>query len=78
MIAQVCGLSVGELVMTTGDTHIYLNHIEKVKEQLGRQEFPPPKLWLNPDIKNIDQFTMNDIKLIGYESHPPIKAPMAV
>jgi thymidylate synthase len=78
MIAQVCGLSVGELVMTTGDTHIYLNHIEQVKEQLTREPLSPPKLWLNPDIKDIDKFTMDDIKLIGYESHPPIKAPMAV
>jgi thymidylate synthase len=52
--------------------------VEQVKEQLTREPFPPPKLWLNPDIKDIDKFTMDDIKLIGYESHPPIKAPMAV
>jgi thymidylate synthase len=78
MIAQVCDLGVGELIVSTGDTHIYLNHIEQVKEQLTREPLPPPKLWLNPDIKDIDKFTMDDIKLIGYESHPPIKAPMAV
>jgi thymidylate synthase len=78
MIAQVCGFGVGELIVSTGDTHIYLNHIDQVKEQLTRESFPLPKLWLNPDIKDIDKFTMDDIKLIGYESHPPIKAPMAV
>jgi thymidylate synthase len=78
MIAQVCDLDVGELIISTGDTHIYLNHIEQVKEQLTREPLPPPKLWLNPDIKDIDKFTMDDIKLIGYQSHPPIKAPMAV
>jgi thymidylate synthase len=78
MIAQVCDLSVGELIISTGDTHIYLDHVEQVKEQLGRQEFPLPKLWLNPDIKGIDKFTMDDIKLIGYQSHGAIKAPMAV
>lgn len=78
MIAQVCGFGVGELIVSTGDTHIYLDHIEQVKEQLTRQEFPLPKLWLNPEIKNIDKFTMNDIKLIDYQSHGAIKAPMAV
>ena len=78
MIAQVCDLAVGELVMSVGDAHIYNNHIDQVKEQLKRDPLPPPQLWLNPNIKDIDSFTMNDIKLIGYESHPPIKAPMAV
>jgi thymidylate synthase len=78
MIAQVCGLQVGELVVSTGDTHIYTNHIDQVKEQLAREPLPAPTLWLNPEIKDIDKFTMDDIKLIGYESHPPIKAPMAV
>jgi len=78
MIAQVCELEVGELIVSTGDTHIYLDHIEQVKEQLTRESLPSPKLWLNPEIKDIDKFTMDDIKLIGYESHPPIKAKMAV
>ena len=78
IIAQVCGLGVGELIVSTGDTHIYLNHIEQVKEQLTREEFPLPKLWLNPSIKDIDKFTMADIELIGYQSHGAIKAPMAV
>jgi thymidylate synthase len=78
MIAHVCDLQVGELVVSTGDTHVYANHVEQVKEQLSREPLPAPKLWLNPEIKDIDKFTMDDIKLIGYESHPPIKAPMAV
>jgi thymidylate synthase len=78
MIAQVCDLQVGELVVSTGDTHIYTNHIDQVKEQLTREPLPAPTLWLNPEIKDINKFTMDDIKLIGYESHPPIKAPMAV
>lgn len=78
MIAQVCGYSVGELVVSTGDTHIYQNHIDQVKEQLSRETYPLPKLWLNPDITNIDGFTMDDIKLIDYQSHGPLKAPMAV
>ena len=78
MIAQVCGLGVGEFIHTTGDCHIYLDHIEQVKEQLSREPFPAPKLWLNPKITDITKFTMDDIKLMDYQSHPPIKAPMAV
>jgi len=78
LIAQVCGYGVGELIVSTGDTHIYQNHVEQVKEQLTRTPYDLPKLWLNPDIKEIDKFTMDDIKLIGYESHGAIKANMAV
>jgi len=78
MIAQVCNLQVGEFVHTLGDAHIYLNHIEQVKEQLSRTPYPVPKLWLNPKISNIEDFTMNDIKLIDYKSHEAIKAEMAV
>jgi thymidylate synthase len=78
MIAQVCGLKVGEFIHTTGDAHIYSNHVEQVKEQLSRTPFPIPKLWLNPDIKNIDDFKMGDIELREYSHHPAIKAEMAV
>lgn len=78
MIAQVCDLEVGEFIHTLGDAHIYLNHIEQVKIQLERKPYNPPKLWLNPEIKYIDNFTMNDIKLENYQSHQPIKAEMAV
>jgi thymidylate synthase len=78
MIAQVCDLSVGELIISTGDTHIYLDHVEQVKEQLTREPFDPPQLWLNTEIKDIDRFTMDDIKLNNYQSHGAIKAKMAV
>ena len=78
MIAQVCGLDVGEFIHTTGDAHIYLNHIDQVKEQLTREPFPLPKLWLNPDITDITNFTMDDIKLLNYQSHSALPAPMAV
>jgi len=78
MIAQVCGLQVGEFVHVLGDAHIYLNHVEQVKEQLTREPLPAPTLWLNPDIKDITKFTMTDIRLDGYQSHSSIKAEMAV
>ena len=78
MMAQVTGLKAGEFVHTLGDAHIYHNHFEQVKEQLARKPFPLPTLWLNPAVKNIDDFKMEDIKLENYNFHPPIKAPMAV
>lgn len=78
MLAQVSDLDVGELVYTVGDLHLYHNHFEQAKEQLSREPYPLPTLWLNPDIKSIDDFTMNDIKLIDYKHHDTIKAPMAV
>jgi thymidylate synthase len=78
MIAKVCGLGVGELIITLGDAHIYNNHIEQVKEQLARKPFDLPKLILNPEITDITKFTMDDIWLEEYQSHDTIKAPMAV
>ena len=78
LLAQVCGLKVGELVISTGDTHIYNNHIEQVQQQLQREEYPLPRLYLNYDVRDITKFTMNDIILDGYVSHASIKAPMAV
>jgi thymidylate synthase len=78
MIAQVCGLAVGEFVHVLGDAHIYLNHVEQVKEQLSREPLPAPQLWLNPDVNNIDKFTMDDIHLRHYLSHDAIKADMAL
>jgi thymidylate synthase len=78
MLAQVTGLGVGEFVHSLGDTHIYHDHFDAVKEQLTREPLPLPKLWLNPDVKDIGKFSMDDIRLDGYESHPPIKAKMAV
>lgn len=78
MIAQVCDLGVGELVHTMGDAHIYLNQVATVKEQLQREPLPLPKLWLNPNIKDIEKFTMDDIKLLDYNYHPPLNYPFSV
>jgi thymidylate synthase len=71
-------LEVGEFVHVLGDAHIYLNHVEQVNEQLSREPLPVPQLRLNPSITDIDKFTMNDIELVGYNSHGAIAAPMAV
>lgn len=78
MVAQVTGLKAGEFIHTLGDAHIYLNHFEQVKEQLTREPFPLPKVRLNPAVKNIDDFSMDDIVLVDYQSHPSIKASMAL
>lgn len=78
LIAHVCDLKVGELIISTGDTHIYSNHIEQVKEQLSRESYPNPTLSLNKEIKDIDKFTISDIVLTDYKSHGTIKAEMAV
>jgi len=78
MIAQVCGLGVGDFIHTIGDGHIYLNHLDQVKQQLSREPLSAPKLWLNPEIKDINSFKYEDIKLVGYESHSSISAPIAV
>jgi len=78
LVAQVCDLNVGELVISTGDTHIYQNHVEQVNEQMSREPYQLPTLWLNPEIKDINNFKMDDIKLIDYQSHGQLKAPMAV
>jgi thymidylate synthase len=78
MIAQVCNLEAGELVITIGDAHIYSNHVEQVEEQLKRKPLPLPTLQLNQDIEVITEFDMTDIELVNYTSHDAIKAPMAV
>jgi len=78
MIAQVCDLEVGDFVHTFGDAHIYSNHMEQVKLQLSRKPFSLPKMKINANIKNIEDFKMNDFELLGYKSHESIKAVMAV
>ena len=78
MAAQVTNLQPYEFVHTLGDAHIYYNHFEQVKEQLNRKPLPLPLLKLNPKIKNIDDFRMEDIELLNYNFHPSIKAQMAV
>ena len=78
MVAQVVGLKPYECVLTLNDAHIYHEHFEAVKEQLSREPMKLPKLWLNPEIKDINKFTMNDIRLEDYEHHPTIKAKMIV
>ncbi len=78
MIASVCGLQPGEFVHTTGDTHIYLNHFEQVREQLSRQPRALPTMKINPSVKSIFDFRYEDFELEGYDPWPTIKAPVAV
>ena len=78
MIAQVCELEVGEFVHTLGDAHIYLNHLEQVDLQLSRDPLELPKLKLNPIIKSIEDFKYEDIEIIDYKFHPPIKGKISI
>ena len=78
MIAQVCDLDAGEFIHTFGDVHIYSNHMEQVNLQLGRIPFPSPTMTLNPRVTNIFDFEFEDFTLENYQSHPAIKAPVAV
>ena len=78
MIAQVCGLEVGDFIHTMGDAHLYLNHIEQAKLQLSRTPYPLPTMKINKDIKNIFDFKYEDFELQNYQCHPTIKAPIAV
>ena len=78
MIAQVCGLGVGDFVHSFGDLHIYTNHLDQVDLQLSRKPYALPKLQLNPDVKNLFDFTFDDIKIVDYQYHPAIKGEVAV
>lgn len=78
MVAQVTGYAPGEFIHTLGDAHLYLNHIEQAKLQLTREPKALPKLALNPAVKNIFDFKFEDIQILGYDSHPAIKAEIAV
>jgi len=78
MIAQVTGLAPGDFVHTLGDAHLYLNHLEQAEQQLGREPRPLPRLELNPAVTRLEDFRFEDVKLVGYEPHPHIPAPVAV
>ena len=78
MIAQVTGLKPGEFVHTLGDAHLYLNHLDQVALQLTREPFPLPSMTLNPAATSLFDFSFADFRLEGYQSHPAIKAPVAV
>jgi thymidylate synthase len=78
MMAQVCGLKVGDFVHTFGDAHLYLNHLEQAQTQLAREARELPKMIINPDVKSIFDFKYEDFELIGYDPHPHIKAAVSV
>ena len=78
MVAQVCGLEPGEFIHTLGDTHIYHNHFEQVKEQLSHTPYPLPQMKINPNVKDINDFKYEDFELVNYQSYDTIKAKVAV
>jgi thymidylate synthase len=78
MVAQVTGLRPGDFIHTFGDVHIYTNHLEQVRTQLGREPRPLPEMRINPDVRDLFAFRYEDFELLGYEPHPPIRAPIAV
>lgn len=78
MVAQVCDLQVGDFIHTFGDAHLYVNHLEQAREQLSRKPFALPKMIINPSIKNIFDFTIDDFELQNYQAHAHIKAPVAI
>ena len=78
MLAQVCGLGVGDFVHTLGDAHLYNNHLEQARLQLSREPRPLPRLKLNPAVRSVFDFRFEDVAIEGYHPHPAIKAPVAV
>ena len=78
IVAQVCGLKPKEFIHTFGDLHLYTNHLEQARLQLSRDCRPLPRMLLNPEVKNLEDFRYEDFTLEGYDPHPAIKAPIAV
>lgn len=78
MLCQVTGYAIGTLTFNINDAHVYERHIEPLQEQLAREPFAAPTLWINPEIERFDDFTIDDFKLIGYEHHPSIKMEVAI
>ncbi len=78
LVAHVTGLDVGEFIHTFGDAHIYVNHLDQVEEQLGREPLPLPKLEIDPAVRDLDSIEREQIRLVGYRSHPAIKGEVAV
>ncbi len=78
MVAQVCELEPGELVLTLGDAHLYLNHLEQARLQLGRRPRPLPRMHLEPTVRSLSEFRYPHFRLEGYHPHPAIKAPISV
>jgi thymidylate synthase len=78
MVAQICGLHPGEFIHTFGDAHLYLNHLEQARLQISRPCRPLPQLQLNPHVRSLFDFQFEDIEILGYDPHPPIKAEVSV
>ena len=78
MVAHVTDLKPGEFVLTLGDAHLYVNHLDQAREQLGREVYPPPRLVIRRDVRSIDDFRYEDFEIVNYRSHPHIAAPVAV
>jgi thymidylate synthase len=78
MVAQVCNLKCGEFIHTFGDVHLYVNHLQQTQIQLSRTHYPLPQMKINPEVKDIFSFTYDDFTIENYQSHPAIKAPVAI
>lgn len=78
MVAQVTGYEAGEFVHSFGDAHLYLNHLDQARLQLQRTPYPLPTMWVNPDVRSLFEFSYEDFRLENYQSHPHIRAPIAV